>query len=77
MEEHNTSILINIYQPIKSPIPMPANIYFFAKSIRLSKFTNIFSKKIIDNIRSNNIIKELYIKKKSAKLLVNNFIIDC
>ena len=55
---------------------MPVNIYSFIGFTRLSKFINISSKEIINNIKFNNIIKGLYIKKKLVKLLINNFIIN-
>ena len=52
------------------------NIYSSIKFAKLFKFTNISSKEIINNIKSDNIIEKLYIKKKLVKLLINNFIID-
>ena len=52
------------------------NIYFSIKSIKLFKFTNIFFKEIINNIKSNNIVEESCVKKKLIKLLINNFIIN-
>ena len=60
MEEHNSLV--------------PVSIYFSAGSDGLSKPSNIFSKEILGDITSDNIIEGLYVKKKSAKLLVNNFI---
>ena len=53
---------------------MLINIYFSIRFIKPSKLTSNFSKEIINNIKSNNIIKRSYIRKKLIKLLINNFI---